>query len=652
MAKKKTHNICGESGNFHRKAFAKFAEENNIENLGPAEIKKQLLNYYKDNLGKEPNTLELNQIYDLGITKYRNEIKNESGERKQLTKNEKIKQEQLQKNDDLAKSNHAGRKQKRKYDRGWGKKFDEWLIENNRNVSRSGVGAATDIKDFLEHLKATKNYKESTYKKIHDSLHSENEHIFQVKQNKDKATLKAERKFTSVTKNRRLFIDVDKEHMENFNKLAAHTNKTYMMKGDKSKTGTKQKLQRMLNFDAYMAQVKGYSDHNQIDIHDVEDFFKYLKSDKMVKGNEQDRLSNKTAKGYKTAINEYARHGKWMERKIIRETSVHDLGVGKAHTKVVQRAASIEEVDKALALSINGTTKNGSNSENFLITYSILMEVGLGLRSEELLKLTVKQVADAFTAKATGMDLYMKEASDGLLLTDTKGRVPRIVPASIIDYNKMFTEPCKNLLIAAEKLNLKANDNLMLNVFPELKELADNNKFHLAKQKFKTWLTCHRHKFQDADRLPNRAITRINDNIEKKADIQILKGDITSHSFRHTFASRMFEAFDEGYSTLMQTDKKFQDKVLKEYTKERRKKNKDWVPNINKIDYYKERGYYQFVCKEVAKLCGHSRYEISETYCVVKDKNNKLIGVNLESMQQYELGVAEDGSFYTTKLLT
>ena len=31
MSKKKSHNICGESGNFHRKAFAKFAEENNIK---------------------------------------------------------------------------------------------------------------------------------------------------------------------------------------------------------------------------------------------------------------------------------------------------------------------------------------------------------------------------------------------------------------------------------------------------------------------------------------------------------------------------------------------------------------------------------------------------------------------------------------------
>lgn len=258
--------------------------------------------------------------------------------------------------------------------------------------------------------------------------------------------------------------------------------------------------------------------------------------------------------------------------------------------------------------------------------------------NDEDINLTLKQIKD-----------MLKENEAILDLVKTKGSVPRQVEDEVLKFMHVFLNPCKNLIAACEKAGLKESDKPLIDLFPKNKERVENHKTHLIKGERNAWFRNHRDKFQDEDRIANRNITMENDKIEKKTDVQIQKGDLTPHCCRHTFASTLFQAYQEGTKDKFTNDYDFRKELYKIYKKERTRDNRKFNPNPAKMDYYVERGYHMYLALQVSKLLGHSRYEITETYIVKKDSNNKLIGFDLQSFREFELGVDSDGSFYATK---
>ena len=243
----------------------------------------------------------------------------------------------------------------------------------------------------------------------------------------------------------------------------------------------------------------------------------------------------------------------------------------------------------------------------------------------------------------------LAEKDAKLHLTKTKGRVERVVPEEALNYMNDYLKPCNGLLEKAIELGLKDDDKIMIEAFPENKRYVLEGKTHLIKHRFKDWIRNHRKKFQSEERLSNREITKINDNIEHRKDVEILRGDITSHSFRHTFATTMFHAYKSAYDEVFATSKKFRNEMFQVYYKERTRDNKVFNPDRNKMDYYIERGYHIFNCLNVSALLGHGRYEITETYIVTTNKDGKNVGIELDTFREFELEVSEDGSYHRNK---
>lgn len=634
MAKNESKNILGKSGNFHRNTYLKLVEEGKLnKEMGAAEQKRIIESHYKS-LGFEPSPLDLTQIYDLGFKKISNIEKNETGERKKLTKEEKNKLEALQKNEDLASKNRAGRRDRRNENRKHNRKYEEWKYEKYGTAERNNPDEFIYIREYLEYLKNEKGYKDSTIERKHEAIHKEQEDVFRKGIEVQKHQLKIERHFTRVTKDKRIPLEVSPQNKENYLLLSARTNNIFKETRNIKKQGDYKKYQQQLVFDTYLAEIKGYKNHNQVSIQDVEDFFKWLKSDKPLEnGKIVPGISNKTAKGYKTTLNQYSVAGKWKIAKELNNIPLKDFGVGKAHTKVVERALTLQELDKALDLAKNGTTKNKVNGNDF-IYYTMLLEVGAGIRSDESINLTVKQMKE-----------MLAEKNAKLHLTKTKGRVERIVPEEVLKYMNKYLEPCNELLEKAIKMGLKDDDLIMVKAFPENERYVLEGKTHLIKHRFKDWVINHRGKFQDKDRMSNREITRINDNIKHKKDVEILRGDVTSHAFRHTFATTMFHAYKNSHDNLFKTDEKFRNEMFQIYFKERTRDGKKFNPDPDKRDYYIERGYHMFNCLNVSAILGHGRYDITETYIVTRDKDNKLIGIEIDTFKEFELDTNEKGEY-------
>lgn len=637
MADKKQKNILGKSGNFHRKIYIELFEKGAIKNdMGEAEQKRILDRHYQ-NLGFEPRDFELTQIYNLGSTKIKNIQEKDEGKREIHTEQERKVLNDLKRNEDIASKNKTGKQSFRNRNRSFNKVYDKWKSENGYDSNRNNPEEVNIINNFLEYLKTDKGYKDSTIDNYRQAIHSEQEDIFRKAIKQEKEQLKFERHFTKLMQDRRTPIEVSPENMKNFIKLSNHSNNSFTQMRTGNRQGDVKKFQQQLVFDAYMAQYKGYNDHNQITMNDVDDYFKWLKSDKEYKGKVVPKLANKTCGGYKTSLNDYSRKGGWTIEKEINKTSVQDFGVGKAHKKVVERAMSINEIDGALRCAFEGTTKHKANP-NYFVGYSLLLEMGAGLRSDEDINLTLAQIKS-----------MLQEYEAMLNLTKTKGSVPRQVSDEILKFMNVFLEPCKNLITASEKAGLKDTDKPLIELFDKNKARAEEGKTHLIKSSRNAWFRNHRDKFQDEDRMSNRQITRINDSIEKKSDVEIRKGNLTPHSCRHTFASILFQAYKESFQETFRNDPSFRNQMYYEYKKERTRDNKKFNHNPNKLEYYMERGLYIHTCKAVSALLGHGRYEITETYIITKDKSNKYVAIDLKSLKEFELGVDENGDFYTKK---
>lgn len=637
MSKNKQGNILGQSGNFHRKIYTELYEKGLLnKEMGETEQKRVLGNHYKS-LGYEAKDFELTQIYNLGATKIKNIEAKEKGKRESLSKEEKEIQKGLERNEKLAAKNKTGKQSFRNNNRSFNKKYERWKADNGYDSDRNNPEEVNIINKYLDYLKNDKGYKDSTINNYRQAIHTEQEDVFRKGIKQQKEQIKFERHFTKLTKDRRLPVEVSKENMGNFIKLSNHMNNTFSKLKTNNRQGDVKKFQQTLVLSAYMAEFKGYSDPNQITMNDMDDLFKWMKSDKIVGNKEIPKLSNKTCGGYKTAFNQYSEAGGWTIAKELNSTSVQDFGVGKVHKKVVQRAMSIQEADKMLTLAFEGTTKNKANP-NFFVGYSLLLELGAGLRSDEGINLTLGQIKD-----------MLKDNEAILELTKTKGSVPRKVEEEILKYMDVILNPCKNLIIASEKAGLTDKDKPMIELFPKNKERVAAGKTHLIKAEQNGWFKNHRDKFQDEDRIDNREITRINDGIEKKSDVEILKGALTPHGCRHTFASTIFEAYRESSQEKFLNDYEFRKELYNIYKKERTRDGKKFNPNPEKMDYYIERGYHMWNCLQVSHVCGHGRYEISETYIVTKDNRNKLIGIDLKSFREFELGVDDNGNFYATK---
>lgn len=628
MAKNEQKNILGQSGNFHRKTYIKLFEEGLLKKeMGAAEQKRIIEAHYKKN-GFEPSASDLTQIYNIGFKKISNLEKEEQGNREILTKEEKIKKDALQKNEDLAAKNTTGKRSTRNENRRHNRQYEEWKYNKYGTAERNNADEFIYIKEYLEYLKNEKGYSEKTLKIRHEAIHKEQEDIFRKGIAIERQQLKMERHFTNVTQNRRIPITVSKENIENYLLLSARTNNIFKATKTANRQGDIKKYQQQLVFDTYLAEVKSYKNHNQISIDDVNDFFQWLQSDKKLEnGKVVPGVSNKTAKGYKTTLNQYSVNGKWKIAKELNNIPLRDFGVGRAHTKVVERALSKHELDKALDLAKNGTTKNKTNVNEF-VYYTMLLEVGAGVRSDESINLTVKQLKD-----------MLAEKNAKLHLTKTKGSVKRTVPEEVLKYMDKYLKPCNELLEKAITMGLKDEDKIMIEAFPENKRYVQDGKTHLIKHRFKDWIRNHRDKFQDADRLSNREITRTNDKIEHRKDIEILRGDITSHSFRHTFATTMFHTYKNAYDELFATSKKFRSEMFQVYYKERTRDNKTFTPNPEKMDYYTERGYYMFNCLNVSALLGHGRYDVTETYIVTKNKEGTNIAIELDTFEHFTLDI-------------
>lgn len=637
MSKNKQGNILGQSGNFHRKIYKELYEKGLLnKEMGEAEQKRVLDNHYR-NLGYEAKDFELTQIYNLGATKIKNIEAKEKGKRDVLSKKEKKIQKDLEKNEKLAARNKTGKQSFRNNNRSFNKKYERWKADNGYDSDRNNPEEVNIINEYLGYLKNDKGYKDSTINNYRQAIHTEQEDIFRKAIKQQKQQVKFERHFTKITKNRRLPINVSPENMDKFIKLSNHSNNLFDSMRTTNRQGDVKKFQQELVLDAYMAEYKGYSDHNQIKIEDIEDYFKWLKSDKEVDGKIIEGLSNKTCGGYKTSLNQYSLKGDWTIGEEVNKISVQDFGVGKVHKKVVQRAMSMEEVDKMLTLAFEGTTTHKANP-NFFVGYSLLMELGAGLRSDEDINLTLKQIKD-----------MLKENEAILELVKTKGNVPRQVEDEVLKFMDVFLNPCQNLIKASEKAGLRDSDKPLIDLFPKNKERAKNHKTHLIKGERNAWFRNHRDKFQDEDRMSNREITRENDKIEKKSDVEIKKGDLTPHACRHTFASTLFQAYKESTKEQFNNDYNFRKELYQTYKKERTRDNRKFNPNPNKMDYYIERGYHMYLALQVSELLGHGRYEITENYIVTKDSNNKLIAFDLKSFREFELGVDNNGNFYATK---
>ena len=638
MAKTESKNILGQSGNYHRKTYMKLFEEGKItKEMGAAEQKRIIEAHYREN-GFEPSSYDLTQIYNIGFKKISNLEKEEKGKRDILTKEEKAKKDALQKNEDLASKNRAGKRSTRNENRRHNRQYENWKFDKYGTTERNNADEFIYIKEYLEYLKNEKGYSEKTLKIRHEAIHKEQEDIFRKGIEVERRQLRMERHFTNVTQNKRIPISVSKENIENYLLLSARTNNIFKSVRTKNRQGDIKKYQQQLVFDTYLAEFKHYKNHNQVTIEDIHDFFKWLQSDKKLEnGKIVPGVSNKTAKGYKTTLNQYSVNGKWKIAKELNNIPLKDFGVGRAHTKVVERALTKNELDKALELAKNGTTKNKTNANEF-VYYTMLLEVGAGVRSDESINLTVKQLKE-----------MLAEKDAKLHLTKTKGRVERVVPEEALNYMNDYLKPCNGLLEKAIELGLKDDDKIMIEAFPENKRYVLEGKTHLIKHRFKDWIRNHRDKFQDEDRLSNREITRINDNIEHRKDVEIMRGDITSHSFRHTFATTMFHAYKNSYDKLFATSKKFRDEMFQVYYKERTRDNKTFNPDPNKMDYYIERGYHIFNCLKVSAILGHGRYEISECYIVTKNKEGQNVGIELDTFREFELEVSEDGSYHRNK---
>ena len=637
MSKNKQKNILGKSGNFHRNIYTELYEKGLLnKEMGEAEQKRVLDNHYRS-LGYEAKDFELTQIYNLGLTKIKNIEAKENGKRDTISTEEKNIQKDLEKNEKLASKNKTGKQSFRSKNRSFNKPYEKWKAEKGYDSDRNNPDEVNIINEYLTYLKEEKGYKDSTIDNYRQAIHTEQEDIWRKSVNQQKQQVKFERHFTKITNDRRLPINVSPENMEKFIKLSNHSNKLFDTMRTTNRQGDVKKFQQQLVLCAYMAEFKGYGDHNQIKIEDIEDYFKWLKSDKEVNGKLIKGLSNKTCGGYKTSLNQYSLKGGWNIGEEVNKISVQDFGVGKVHRKVVQRAMSMQEVDKMLTLAFEGTTTHKANP-NFFVGYSLLLELGAGLRSDEDINLTLKQIKD-----------MLKENEAILDLVKTKGSVPRQVEDEVLKFMHVFLNPCKNLIAASEKAGLKDSDRPLVELFPKNKERVENHKTHLIKGERNAWFRNHRDKFQDKDRIANRDITRENDKIEKKTDVQIQKGYLTPHCCRHTFASTLFQAYKEGTKDKFTNDYDFRKELYQIYKKERTRDNRKFNPNPAKMDYYVQRGYHMYLALQVSELLGHGRYEITETYIVTKDSNNKLIGFDLQSFREFELGVDSDGSFYATK---
>lgn len=638
MADKKGKNILGKSNNFHRKTYKQLLEKGIIkDDMGPTKQKEILDSFYKG-IGIEAKAFELDQIYDIGIKLIKNERENEQGKRKIFTEKEKEIKKDFDKNDELAAANKSRKRSVRNNNRSFNKKYENWKAEKGYDANRNNELEVNIINEYLKYLKEEKGYKDSTIDNYRQAIHTEQEDIFRKGAKLAKQQVKNERYFTKLTQKRRIPVKVSPENMENFIKLSNHSNNIFIESKTKGRKSDSDKLQNMIVFDTYLAEYKGYQDHNQVKIEDVEDFFKWLKSDKEVDGKIIEGLVDKRCNAYKTALNQYSKKGEWDIADSLNKIPGKDLGIGKVHKKVVERAMTMAELDKALTLAFEGTTKHKANP-NYFVGYSILLDAGAGLRSDETINLTLKQLK------------YMLKDNEAILeLVKTKGNVPRNLTDDVLKFNDVLLKHCKNLITLAEEKGLKETDKPLIELFPKNKARAEAGKTHLIKGEVNSWFKNHRDKFQDEDRISNKEIAKINSGIKNKDDVEIKKGNLSPHSCRHTFASLLFNTYKNAFDEQFANDYRFRQKMYNEYKKERTRDNKKFNPNPNKMDYYMQRGLYIHTCKEVSKLLGHGRYEITETYIVAKDKDKKkYTAFDLKNFKQFELGVDSDGNFYAQK---
>lgn len=638
MAEKKQNNILGKSNNFHRKTYKELLSKGILKDeMGPTEQKRVLENYY-DSIGIKAKDSDLTLIYDIGTKLIKNERENEQGKRKILSEEEKKVKKELDKNEQLAAANKSRKRSVRNNNRSFNKKYESWKAERGYEANRNNELEVNIINKYLKYLKDEKGYKDSTIDNYRQAIHTEQEDIFRKGVKLAKKQVKTERHFTKLTQKRRIPVKVSPENMEKFIKLSNHSNNIFNELRTEKRGSDSDKLRNMLVFDTYLAQHKGYQDHNQVKIEDVEDFFKWLKSDKEVDGKTVEGLNDKRCKAYKTALNQYSKQGEWDIADSLNKIPGKDLGIGKVHRKTVERAMTMQELDKALTLAFEGTTKHKANPNHF-VGYSILLEAGAGLRADETINLTLKQMKD-----------MLKDNEAMLELVKTKGNVPRSLSNDVLKFNDALLKHCKNLVTLAEEKGLKEGDKPLIELFPKNKARAEAGKTHLIKGEVNSWFKNHRDKFQDGDRMSNKEIAKINAGVKNRHDIEIHKGNLSPHSCRHTFASLLFNTYKNTYEEMFANDPEFRQRMYNEYKKERTRDNKKFTPDPKKMDYYKERGLYIFTCKEVSKVLGHGRYDITETYIVTKDKDKKKdLAFNLQNFKQFELGVDMDGNFYATK---
>lgn len=179
------------------------------------------------------------------------------------------------------------------------------------------------------------------------------------------------------------------------------------------------------------------------------------------------------------------------------------LNLEKRITRGAKRAWSQEEIERAIALA--------KEMGRIDVVKAILLSFKFGCRLEEAVVLTNYQVKEAI-------------CNGFLYLENTKGKNPREVEVKVQD-----REILKYILA-----NAKSSERIFIGI---------GDKTHIVKRSIQNWITNHREKFQEIDRIDRNSARKMLEKDGKSSP----KVNLTMHGNRHTFAQLSFIEASEKY---------------------------------------------------------------------------------------------------------